>query len=167
MPALPPLDIELLWQLQRVGAPALAPDGRAAVVPVTRHSMEDNRGRTQLWWLPTEGQGARPLTWCGAGDSQPVWSPRGDRIAFLARREQEDRKDDTRQLYLIDAAGGEARRASHFAPGIEVFRWLPDGRRIAFAAWVWPDLKGTAAQTRRFKAFSERKETGYATSEAQ
>ena len=167
MPALPPLDIELLWQLQRVGAPALAPDGRAVVVPVTRHSMEDNRGRTQLWWLPTDGTAARPLTRCGPGDSQPAWSPKGDRIAFLAKREQEDRKDDTRQLYLIDTAGGEARRASNFAPGIEVFRWLPDGRRIAFAAWVWPELKGSKAQAKHHKAFSERKETGYATSEAQ
>ena len=28
------------------------------------------------------------------------------------------------------ANGGEARRASRFAPGIESFKWMPDGRRI-------------------------------------
>jgi dipeptidyl aminopeptidase/acylaminoacyl peptidase len=161
-----PLDVETLWQLERLGAPALAPDGRHAVVSVSTYSMHDNRGTTRLWLLPTEQAAPRPLTQCGDKDGQPAWSPRGDRIAFVARREQQGRKDATPQLYVISPDGGEARRASDFAPGIESFKWLPDGRRIVFTAWVWPGLKGAKAQAARHKEFSERKETGYATSQA-
>ena len=97
-------------------------------------------------------------------------SPRGRRtasaIAFVAKREQEGKKDEAPQLYVIAPDGGEARRVSDFAPGIEAFKWFPDGKRIAFVAWVWPELKGEKAQAKRHKEFKERKESGYATSEA-
>ena len=159
------LDVDTLWQIERLGAPALSPDGQRAVITVTTPSMLDNRSSTRLWLLHT-GQGApRRLTF-GAKDGQPQWSPRGDRIAFVAKREQEGSKDESAQLYLIAPDGGEAARASHFGPGVESFKWLPDGRRIVFAAWVWPELKGAAAQNKRQKVWDARKETGYATSEA-
>jgi len=162
----PPLSVESLWQLERIGALGLAPDGSQAVCALTRHSMADNQARSGLWLLPTGAGKPRPLTQCGDKDGQPAWSPKGDRIAFLARREQEGERDATPQLYLIAPDGGEARRASRFAPGIEAFKWMPDGRGILFSAWVWPELKGAAAQNKRHKAWSERQETGYATSEA-
>src|SRR5687768_12944984 len=100
------LDIETLWQLERVGNVALAPDGSAAVCAVTRYSMEDNKGSASLWLLPTGERAPRRLTRCGDKDGNPAWSPRGDRIAFLAKREQEGSKDQERQIYVIPAAGG-------------------------------------------------------------
>ena len=161
-----PLDAATLWQIERLGGIALAPDGRRAVCVVSSYSTEKNEGTNSLWLLPTDRAAPSRLTTGGAKDGQPAWSPLGDRIAFVARREQQGVKDETAQLYVIAADGGEARRVSRFAPGVESFRWLPDGRRIVFAAWVWPDVKGSAAQARRHKEFTERKETGYATSEA-
>ena len=161
-----PLDVDTLWNLDRIGALSLAPDGRHAVCTVTRFSMEKNQGTTSLWLLPTDRTAPRRLTTCGDKDGQPAWSPRGDRIGFVARREQQGRKDSTSQFYAIAPDGGEASRLSEFAPGIEAFKWLPDGLRIVFSAWVWPELKGSHAQARRHKKFSERKESGYVTSEA-
>jgi dipeptidyl aminopeptidase/acylaminoacyl peptidase len=162
-----PFGIEDLWKIERLGTPSLAPDGAQAVVSVSRHSMEDNKSTSTLWLLSTLGGRARALTHCGEKDGQPRFSPRGDQIAFVAKREQEGKKDDEAQLYLIAPDGGEARRAAQVATGVEAFRWFPDGRRIAFISWVWPELKGSAAQTKAHKAFKERKETGYVTSEAQ
>ena len=161
-----PLDVDTLWQLQRLGGLSLAPDGRAAVVSVTTPSMEKNHTRARLWLLPTDRQAPRPLTSCGERDGQAAWSPRGDRIAFVARREQEGSKDTAPQLYTIAADGGEAQRHSQFGPGIESFKWLPDGRRVVFSAWVWPGLKGAAAQNKAQQAWSERKESGYVTNQA-
>ena len=163
------IDVELLWQIERLGTPHLAPDGAQAVVASTRFSMDDNKSSSALWLLSTLGGAPRALTQCGEKDGQPQWSPQGDLIAFVGKREQEGRKDDEPQLYLIPPDGGEARRAIEVATGIEAFRWVPGGRgdtrRLAFVSWVWPELKGDKAQAKAHKAFKDRKETGYATSE--
>ena len=161
------MDVDTLWQLDRVANVAISPDGSAVVCAVTSYSMEENKGATSLWLLPTNACAPRRLTSMGDKDSQPAWSPKGDRIAFLAKRDQQGRKDTERQLYVIDAAGGEARRASNFMPGVDDFKWMPDGERIVFLSWVWPGAKGARAQDRQHKAFAERKESAYVTAEAQ
>jgi len=160
-----PLDIDALWELERVGSVSLSPDGAAAVCAVTRDSMEANKGASSLWLLPCDGGSPRRLTTQGEKDGNPAWSPKADRIAFLAKRELDGRKDAERQLYVISAAGGEAERKSDFACGIDDFKWMPDGRRIAFISWVWRDAKGAKAQARRQKAFAERKESAFVASD--
>jgi dipeptidyl aminopeptidase/acylaminoacyl peptidase len=161
------ITVEDLWQLERLGPPSLAPDGAQAVAALNTCSMADNKTASTLWLLSTLGGAPRPLTQCGDKDGAPRWSPRGDQIAFTAKREQQGRKDEETQLYLIAPDGGEARRAAEVATGVEAFRWCPDGRRLLFVSWVWPELKGSKAQAKKLKEFKERKETGYATSEAQ
>jgi dipeptidyl aminopeptidase/acylaminoacyl peptidase len=161
-----PLDARTLWKLERIGGISPAPDGTQAVCAVTRYDVDKNKGETALWLLSTLGGAPRRLTRCGERDGQPAWSPGGDRIAFVARRGAGDEADKAPQLYAIAADGGEAARLTNFGPGVSSFKWLPDGRRIVFTAWVWPDLKTAAAQNARAKGWRERKETGYATSEA-
>ena len=160
------LDIDALWQVERLGAPSLCPDGAQAVCSLSRYDMEANKSSTSLWLLSTLGGRPRALTHCGDKDGQPRFSPRGDLIGFVAKREQQGQKDETPQFYVIAPDGGEARRVGQVATGVEAFRWFPDGQRIAFVSWVWPGLKGAAAQAKQHQAFKDRKETGYATSEA-
>lgn len=169
-----PLSVEALWQLQRLGAPSLSPDGAQAVISATAYSMKDNKASSRLWLLSTLGGEPRALTQCGDKDSQPRWSParagdgeRSQLIAFTARREQDGRKDDAPQLYLINADGGEARRAADIATGVEAFKWFPDAKRLVFVSWVWPDTRGPKAQAARLKDWKDRKESAYVTEEAQ
>jgi dipeptidyl aminopeptidase/acylaminoacyl peptidase len=161
------ITVDDLWQLERLGAPGLAPDGAQAVASLTAYSMSTNKSSSSLWLLSTLGGRPRRLTSCGDKDGAPRWSPDGHRIAFVAKREQEGSKDEEPQLYLIAPDGGEAQRAAEVATGVNAFRWCPDGRRIVFVSWVWPDAKGGAAQARKLKAFKERKESAYVTSESQ
>ncbi|MEO7335758.1 MAG: S9 family peptidase [Caldimonas sp.] len=162
-----PFGVDDLWQIERIGGVSISPDGAQAVCSVSTFSMEENKASAGLWLLSTFGGEPRRLTSCGEKDGQPAWSPIGDRIAFTAKREQQGSTDETAQLYVIPHDGGEALRVSRFAPGIEAFKWFPDGRRIAFVSWVWPELRGAKAQARRYREWAERKETGYATSELQ
>ena len=149
----PPLDVDALWAIKRIGAPTLAPDGRLACAPVTTFSIDRNIGTTELWLFATGyGSGAatamkpRRLT-AGDKDSDPHWSPDGSRIAFTAKR-----KDDTEaQIYLIAPDGGEATRLTDLATGATAIKWFPDGKRIAFVSWVWPDLASEAAQAKRVR----------------
>lgn len=158
-------DAEALWALQRIGEASLSPDGAQAVAGVTRYSMEANKAQSSLWLFSTLGGEPRRLTEAGDKDQHPQWSPRGDLIAFTARREQGGERDDEAQLYVIPPDGGEARRVAHVPTGVEAFKWFPDGRHIAFVSWVWPDRK-PAAQADAMREARTRKESAYVTEEA-
>lgn len=164
MPKRRPITVEDLWAMERLGPPSLSPDGAQAVVSVSRHSMDDNKAASALWLLSTLGGQPRQLTQCGDKDGAPQFSPQGDCVGFTAQREQQGKKDDTPQFYVIPTDGGEARRVGDVATGVEGFRWCPDGEHIVFISWVWPALKGAKAQAKALKDFKARKTTGIATS---
>ncbi|HVO90233.1 MAG TPA: S9 family peptidase [Casimicrobiaceae bacterium] len=154
----PPLDVNALWAIKRIGTPTISPDGSLACAAVTSYDMQRNEGTTELWLFPT-GMGSaaaalrapRRLT-AGDKDSDPRWSPDGRWIAFTAKR-----KDDSEaQVYLIAPDGGEAKRLASVSTGALAIKWFPDSKRIAFVSWVWPDLDGDAAQGRKLK---ERKDS--------
>ena len=90
-----PFGVDELWQLDRIGGVSLSPDGAQAVCSVSSYSMADNKSAASLWLLSTFGGEPRRLTSCGEKDGQPAWSPTGDRIAFVAKREQQGEKDAT------------------------------------------------------------------------
>ncbi len=147
-----PITIDDLWSLKRFGAATLSPDGRRACAAVTSYSMESNESTTQLWLFATDGSVQRQLT-RGPKDADPQWSPDGRWIAFTSKRAKPDgTTDDEPQLFLIAADGGEAMKATDVATGVSALRWFPDGTKIAFVSWVWPDERGVKGQAKRAKA---------------
>ena len=160
------LTVELMWQLQRLGAPSISPDGAQAVCAVAQPSVKENKIQSAIWLLSTLGGQPRQLTQCGEKDGRPQFSPNGEWVAFVASREQNGKKDDEPQLYLIPPDGGEAKRAAEVATGVVDFKWFPDSKRIAFISWVWPKLKGAKAQSDQLKETKARKDTAYATEDA-
>ena len=163
-PNTPVFDVDALWALDRIGEPSLSPDGAQAVASVTRHAMDTNLAHSSLWLFSTLGGEPRRLTEAGDADASPRWSPRGDLIAFTAKRTQAGVQDEEAQLYVIPPDGGEARRVGRVPTGVGAFRWFPDGQRIAFVSWVWPDKKW-AEQGPALQAFKARKDSAYVTSE--
>ena len=160
------LTVELMWQLQRLGAPSISPDGAQAVCALAQPSVKENKIQSAIWLLSTLGGQPRQLTQCGEKDGRPQFSPNGEWVAFVATREQNGKKDDEPQLYLIPPDGGEAQRAADVATGVVDFKWFPDSKRIAFISWVWPKLKGSKAQADQLKETKARKDTAYATEDA-
>ena len=80
---------------------------------------------------PAVGIGSRLLDLIqsppGRPDVQsPVWSPDGQRIAFLSRR------DGNKELYVVSADGSGQRRLTRDARYPATPAWSPDGRKIAF-----------------------------------
>ena len=144
------LTAEDLWKLERPAQPTLSPDAAQVCVSSTSYDMEENKPSSSLWLLSAFGGEPRRLTQCGDKDGEPRWSPDGRWIAFLGKRPGtgSDKGDEETQVYLIAPDGGEARRLTDIPTGAFAIRWFPDSRRIAFASWVWPEVRGLPRRSR-------------------
>src|SRR5262245_55540828 len=150
-----PFTAERMWTLDRLGEPALSPDGKLAVLPVTHYDVTENKGFTDLWLIPTAGGPARQLTSDPAPDTQPTFSPDGKWIAFLSKRGD----DKQTQLYVIATDGGEARRVTNIPTGVEAPKWFPDSHRLAFVTGIWTDLVRWQDQAARMQERQDSKMT--------
>ncbi|HUD93507.1 S9 family peptidase [Sphingobium sp.] len=149
---------ETLWMMKRVGTPATSPDGKWVVYSLTEPSYEKDAAITDLWIVPADGSAQpRRLTATKAGESDPVWAPDSRRIAFSAKREG----DDVAQIYILDLAGGDAKRVTNIPTGAGNPQWRPDGQAILFESQVYPgamdvDANAKAAADRKARKFNMR-----------
>jgi len=129
---------EDLRRFKFVSDPQISPDGGHVAFVHTRVDYEGNRYLSNIWIWDVEGGRARPFTSGPGRDTNPRWSPKGDRLLFLGSGRQPDAKT---QLYVISASGGEARLVADLEHGVSNPRWSPDGRRILFTSRVWTEEK--------------------------
>jgi dipeptidyl aminopeptidase/acylaminoacyl peptidase len=66
--------------------------------------------------------------------SNPLLSPDGKQIVFLATRPDYAKNDDDSQVILIDIASGVQRALTSSRPGVRSPEWAPDGNAIAYIA---------------------------------
>ena len=112
----------------------LSPDGRRLVYALKQINKEKNEYKTRLMLMDLDGDHTpRPFT-SGTADHSPRWSPDGNWLAFVRK------VDDTSQLFVIPAYGGEARQVTDVKGGVEGgLAWAPDCTRIAFTVQIGPD----------------------------
>jgi dipeptidyl aminopeptidase/acylaminoacyl peptidase len=116
-----------------VSGAALSPDGRWVVYEVSRTNWKANAFERDLWIADREGH-AHLLTAQVKSSSGARWSPDGRWIAFASDRPGQiaETKADSRQIYVIDAMGGEARQVTKLEDGVDGYEWRPDSKTIAF-----------------------------------
>src|SRR5579872_2377957 len=133
------LTLDDIFALERVGDMQISPDGAQIAYVITRDYAETPEGaaaptqspEAQLWLADATGAiPARRFTFGPHSDRSPRWSPDGRTLAFLSDREQRD----THQVYLLAAAGGEARRLTGAKGGVTALAWSPGGKRFAYLA---------------------------------
>jgi Tol biopolymer transport system component len=142
--------------MPRVGTPALSPDGKWVVMPVTMPAYDDKDQTSDLWLVPADGSAApRKLTSTKASESGVTWSADSRRIAFSTRREG----DEANQIYVLDlAVGGEAARVTTLSTGAASPKFSPGGNAILFTSLVYHNATDDAANK---KAAAERKDQKY------
>lgn len=121
-----------VYELASASDPRVAPDGSTVAVVATTVDRDANDYRSAIWLVPADGsQSPRRFTSGAKHDSSPRWSPDGGALAFTS-----DRDAGTKQLYVIPASGGEARRLTDLDEGIDEFEWAADGGALVFSCRV-------------------------------
>ncbi|MBE2279546.1 MAG: S9 family peptidase [Ignavibacteriaceae bacterium] len=125
---------ELLWSVKRIGGLEVNKYGTEAVYTLSTFDLKKNEGETDFYLLDLEkGESFRFSTTKGS-EGSPKFSPDGSKIAFIARRGDDERA----QIYTINRNGGEAVRVTEMPAGVTSFKWMNSGEGIVFTSSVLP-----------------------------
>src|SRR5436305_8511996 len=106
------LTLDDLWSLKRVSDVRHAPDGATVAYVVGCYDERRDKTRSAIWLVTVADGRARQFTSGEAEDTQPTWSPDGERLAFVSTR-----YEGKPQVFVIAAHGGEPRRITSAPDG--------------------------------------------------
>jgi len=151
-----PFSAEHLVRLDRVGAPAVSPDGSRVVYTLRKIDMEAGKGRYDLWLSATDGVSARALTTHTANDTDPAWSPDGQFVYFLSSR------SGSSQLWRIALNGGEATQVTDLPLDVGSYRVNADGNVLVVSLQTYTDCEDLDCTVTRNEELEEKQTTGVA-----
>jgi len=128
-----PMTIADLLTAVRVSEPQLSPDGQTVAYVRTTTDLTSGRRNGDIWIVPADGSRAPRLLIGGdKTESAPRWSPDGRHIAFMSNRDGGEM-----QVYVADADGGNVRRLTTLAAGVQPpLVFSPDSSMLAFVSDV-------------------------------
>jgi dipeptidyl aminopeptidase/acylaminoacyl peptidase len=140
-----PVTPDDLARIQRVGDPQVDAAGKWVAYTVGTTDVAADKGVSHIWMTSWDGARTVQLTnRPSESESSPRFSPDGHWLAFTSSRGGEPAGDS--QLWLMDRAGGEARKADGIKGSVSDLAWSPDSKLIVLVVDD-PDPEGDAAQT--------------------
>jgi dipeptidyl aminopeptidase/acylaminoacyl peptidase len=113
-----------------------APGGQRVAFTELRWWDHDEARSTDLWVVePATGRATR-LTFERGNEDTPQWSPDGDRLYFVTKRNRGDKKppyDGSRQVWVMGTQPGEPLPVTRVKSGIEGYQLSQDGRTLYYA----------------------------------
>jgi dipeptidyl aminopeptidase/acylaminoacyl peptidase len=153
-------DLESYIAIPRVGGLALSPDGTRLLTTVATLNPKRTAFVTALWEVDPTGEApARRLTRSAKGEGGPEFTADGD-VLFVSGRpdpEAEDETDDApAMLWLLPAAGGEARVVGTRPGGIDSLATAAGANAVAVLSSTMPGAVTGADDEERRKARKEK-----------
>jgi dipeptidyl aminopeptidase/acylaminoacyl peptidase len=139
------------YRLTELTDVAVSPDGERIAYVTSEFDAEANERLSSLFVVPSDGSKDPYRLSRASTASAPQWSPDGERLAFLAARDEDSAllaaKDDPdeepadeetepeTQLWSFNLArGGDARQLTTFEEGVREFDWGPESERVVVTA---------------------------------
>jgi dipeptidyl aminopeptidase/acylaminoacyl peptidase len=148
--------VEDLVNMERVGTPAVSPDGTRVVYTVRSTDMAKNKGHTDLYLVDLRAANPAPkrLTSEASNSSDPEWSANGDAIYFLSAR------SGSSQVWRVSPEGGEAMQVTNMPVDVDAYRVSPTSDRIAISMSVFRDCADLACTKTKADAKEKDKASG-------
>ena len=147
--------------LPRVEGLALSPDGQRVVLTVATLTRDQTSYERALWSVAADGSGVPTrLTRSAKGESQAAFTAAGDVLFVSGRPDAAVAEKDTEaaQLWLLPAAGGEARAITRLTGGVSgIAAVATAARSLVIAADLLPSAADLEAEGAARKERTEKK----------
>jgi len=121
-----PLTPEKLWELGRVSAETLTPDGKYLIYGVSRFDLTNNNSERNLYRVPVAGGQAEQITFARGGESVVHVDASGNNLIYLHGG----------QLWTLDLNSRESRQLTQVEGGLQNVKFSPDKKHILFSRAV-------------------------------
>lgn len=122
--------LENIFDLEYASDPQIAPDGSRIVYVRNFMDIMDDRRKSNLWIINTDGTRHRPLTSGNANNFSPRWSPDGNKLLYAST------ESSSTELYIRWMDTGHAAKITNLTHSPGGLSWSPDGSMIAFTMFV-------------------------------
>jgi dipeptidyl aminopeptidase/acylaminoacyl peptidase len=127
---LPPFSYLDVFELEYASDPQISPDGTHIVYRRMGFDIMKDQSAGQLWIMDADGGNHQKLSTREGSESSPLWSPTGDRLAFVSST------DEGSEIYLYWVNTGRLARLSQLENSPGNLSWSADGTMIAFTMMV-------------------------------
>lgn len=123
------LSVEDLWNMKRIGSFTISEDGRKIIFDVTAYSMDENKGKSNLWIVNTDGKDLKEFLNTENGVSSPQII--GEKVFFNIGD----------QIYSQSIKDTAKTKVTDFYSGVSGVEFSPSKNKIIFASKVYADCK--------------------------
>ena len=122
------ITLDDLNRIERVGAPAIAPDGTWVLYSVAKTDTKEDKSVSHLWMVKWDGSERLQLTFGKEGAGAARFSPDGKYISFLSSRPGPAKGN---QVWVLDRRGGEPQQLTGVTDQeIAGYIWSPDSKKL-------------------------------------
>jgi dipeptidyl aminopeptidase/acylaminoacyl peptidase len=116
-----------VFEMEYASDPKISPSGNKVVYRRVGYDIMKDHSAGNLWIINSDGSKHQKLTSRELNEHSAIWSPNGDRIAFISST------DEGSELYVYWLNSGKLARLSQLNGSPSSLSWSPDGKQLAFS----------------------------------
>ncbi len=133
---LPPFSTRDVFDLEYASDPQISPSGKTIIYVRRSYNVLTDKVDGRLWEIDVATNAHRKLTSNERNESNPRWSPNGDRLAFTLST------NNGSEIYIRWMSTGQVAKISSVPASPSGMKWSPDGTQLAFSMYVEGKEKG-------------------------